>query len=172
MGRKRKTIEQFIKESKLIHGDKNNYGQTKYLGANIKTVFICNKHGKYEQIARYHLDGNGCPSCKTSKGEDKIVKFLNKNNINFIREKRFDNCKNILPLPFDFYIQDINLLIEYDGEQHFKVIDGWGGSDDFEIRKQRDDIKNNFANDNGIELIRIPYNKYDKIDEILTKIIN
>ena len=45
------------------------------------------------------------------------------NNINYIREKRFKDCKNIKPLPFDFYLPEKNICIEYDGEHHFKSID-------------------------------------------------
>jgi hypothetical protein len=55
MGRKRKTIEQFIKEAMLIHGEKYNYEETEYLGANIKTNFICKEHGKYIQEPNVHI---------------------------------------------------------------------------------------------------------------------
>lgn len=55
------------------------------------------------------------------------MNLLIENNIKFISEKRFNGCKNINELPFDFYLPNQNLLIEYDGIQHFKPINFFGG---------------------------------------------
>ena len=105
-----------------------------------------------------------CLKChpKLSHGERKIAELLESLNISFIREKSFEDCKNINLLPFDFYLPDYNCCIEYDGEQHFyKNI---FSHEDFELRKKRDKIKNQYCEKNKIKLIRIPYWDYDNLD--------
>ena len=98
--------------------------------------------------------------------------ILNDNNIDYIKEKTFINCKNKKYLPFDFYLPEQNLLIEYDGLQHFKSINYWGGDAGFNLRQNNDNIKNNFAKNNNIGLLRIKYNKINNINQILCKTIN
>lgn len=95
--------------------------------------------------------------CK-SKGEQAIYDLLIQYNVPFVSEKKFPNCKDLAPLPFDFYIQSPTFggyVVEFDGEQHFKDIKYFG---DFNIRKKHDIIKNKFCWNNGIRIIRIPYN--------------
>lgn len=81
-------------------------------------------------------------------------------------EYTFKNCVNPKTnnvLFFDFYLPDYNICIEYDGEQHYKKT-RWS-HDDFEERKYRDSIKNQYCLNNDIPLIRIPYWDYDKLDK-------
>jgi hypothetical protein len=92
-----------------------------------------------------HLMGKGCPICKSSRGEIKIINFLLKNNIQFIPQKTFEGCKYKLNLEFDFYLSDFNICIEFDGEQHFASNEYFGGEKNFELTKLRDDIKNKFT---------------------------
>lgn len=115
--------------------------------------------------------------CIKSKGETVIAKWLRENHINFEREKTFKDCKNLQSLKFDFYLLDYNLLIEYDGEQHFKI-SRFGNKSIEEAtemlkkQKENDNIKNNWCKENNISLLRIPYNKFNKINEILEEVIN
>ena len=51
-------------------------------------------------------------------------------------------------------------LIEYDGLQHFKPIDYFGGQEKFEYLQKCDEIKNNYAKEHNIPFIRIPYNAH------------
>lgn len=60
-----------------------------------------------------------------------------------------------------------NLCIEYDGEQHFTPVEHFGGLDFFITTKIRDTIKNIYCEKNGINLIRISYKDYNKVEEIL-----
>lgn len=98
-----------------------------------------------------------------SKGEERIADILKENKITYIRQKRFEECKDIEQLPYDFYIESLNLLIEYDGEQHFHPIKFFGGEEKFSLLKKHDTIKNNFAKENNILLLRIPFFDYEKI---------
>jgi len=113
--------------------------------------------------------GNRCPICSKSKGEDKISNFLNKYNIRYEREKRFENCRYKKTLPFDFYLPDNNTIIEFDGIQHFEQGDFGPNTASLDIVRLRDSIKNEFCINNGIQLIRIPYFKENKIETILKR---
>ena len=112
---------------------------------------------------------HGCPLCATSKGNKKIYHYLKNKKIQFITEKRFESCKYKIPLPFDFYIPDKKILIEYDGEQHFIPIDFWGGKKGLNERITKDKIKDLWAKKNGMKLIRIKYNENitRKVNELL-----
>lgn len=104
-----------------------------------------------------------CGCLKVSKGELKIKEILKELNISFEEQKTFEDCIFINNLYFDFYLPDYNLLIEYDGEQHFKPIEFFGGKQKFEEQQKRDNFKNNYCLINNIRLIRIPYSDYQKI---------
>ena len=152
------TKEQFIKKANMIHDNYYNYDKTNYINCRTKIIIGCSKHGYFEQMPRDHINSKqGCPTCCESKGERKIRIILKKLNINFKSEKNFDNLKNIKYLYFDFYLPDLNICIEYDGEQHFKSYDIFGGQDLFNIIKERDNIKNEYCKNNNIKLLRISF---------------
>lgn len=70
--------------------------------------------------------------CTFSKGEELISQILKEHNIDFIPQKTFDNLTGISgkkKLSFDFYIPEFNLLIEYQGEQHYES--RWSGEEGF-----------------------------------------
>lgn len=100
---------------------------------------------------------------KSSKGEEKIEQILISNNIKFEREKSFPTCGKGM-FRFDFYLPNINTCIEYDGEQHFHPVEYFGGEDAFNKQVTYDNIKNEWCKKQGVNLIRIPYTDYDKID--------
>lgn len=137
-----------------------------------KISIICNNHGIFNQTvyAHFYLKQD-CPKCKnTSKGELRIEEFLLKNNIQFEKQKKFNNCKNRRALPFDFYLKELNICIEYDGIQHFKPVEYFGGENGLKITQQHDKIKNEYCSKNNIHLIRISY--LDNISEKLNIIEN
>lgn len=103
------------------------------------------------------LSGKGCPKCSESKGEREIRQLLDSNEIVYESQMIFDGCFDIKPLPFDFYLPEYNLCIEYDGEQHYRPIEYFGGQKAFELRKKHDQIKNEYCKNNNIRLVRIPY---------------
>ncbi len=62
-----KTTEEYIKQAKEIHGDKYDYSQVEYKGANAKVEIICPSHGSFHQDAQSHLSKHGCPGCANDK---------------------------------------------------------------------------------------------------------
>jgi len=152
-----------------IHQEAYNYDLiTEQVTHKQKIKIQCNKCKLiFETTVDHHLNQRcGCPQCIKSKGEIRIINFLNKNKINFIPQKKFDDCRGKRnPLPFDFYLIGYNLCIEFDGIQHFK---GWSGDKkDLESHKIRDLIKTNYCLVKNIRLIRISYLNFDSIEEIL-----
>ncbi len=156
------TTQSFIKKAIKLHGERYNYSNVKYLRNNIKVIINCHKHGNFIQTPQHHLNGSGCPKCKSSSGELKIEQYLKECNINFITQKKFPNCKDKRPLPFDFYLPDFNTLIEYDGPGHFKPVQ-WHGISKLKAKQifsnvmKRDKIKNGYCLNNNIHLIRISF---------------
>lgn len=102
---------------------------------------------------------------KTSKGEAKIIDILNKEKIIFEREKTFKDLQhNGVFYRFDFYLPYVEggpVIIEYEGEQHYK--EAWGGRKELLHRQENDRKKNSFCLANQIPLYRIPYWELDKI---------
>lgn len=154
-----KTTDKFIEESKIIHGDIYDYSLVKYVNAFTKVKIICRKHNIFNICPNSHLRKIGCPICKESKGEKAIRLELENNNINFERQKTFENCKYISKLKFDFYLNDYNICIEFDGKQHFDVFERFGGDIALQNQKIKDKIKTEFCINNNITLFRIKYNE-------------
>ncbi|WP_160687196.1 hypothetical protein [Clostridium sp. C2-6-12] len=120
------------------------------------------------------LSGYGCPKCNESRGEKKICAYLEKKKIKYIQEYKFCDCKYKRLLPFDFYLPDYNICIEYDGEQHFKAYrfsDREKAIKKLSIIQIRDEIKTNYCKSNNITLIRIPYTELKNIDNFLKSAI-
>jgi len=162
----RKTTEQFISEANQVHDSKYSYDKANYIKNQIKVIITCPIHGDFEQNPLSHVQGCGCPHCNESKGEREITKILKSYNINFDRQKKFTDCKNIFELPFDFYIPSMRICIEYDGIQHYNPLPFFGGQESFEKLKINDKIKNDYCEDNYINLIRIKYDEAN-IERIL-----
>ena len=136
----------------LLDGEKNDVD------------IICKRHGVFHQKPYIHTSGSGCPRCKESKGEKIISWFLNKKNIKYETQKTFPGCVDVNQLRFDFYIPEYNTCIEYNGIQHYKSINHFGGDTSFEQRQINDNIKLNYTIDNEIPFIIIPYNISNKED--------
>lgn len=165
------SIIDFIQRSNIIHNYYYNYDQVVYINNYTKVKINCPKHGIFEQIPNFHLLGQGCPSCKKSIMENKICEILEKLNIKYHRQKIFNNCKNISYLPFDFYLPDYNICIEYNGKQHYEAIKWFGGENTLFYIQNNDRIKKKFCLEQNIKLIEISYEDDYKINEILNGIL-
>lgn len=170
-GKKRAlTKDDFIRKARKVHGDKYDYSKFEYSNDFGKSIIICPDHGEFLQQASVHIRmKSGCPKCNESKGEERIRLFLEENNIIYKAQHRFDDCKYKNTLPFDFYLPDYNTCIEYDGIQHFKIIERYIKEETLIETRKRDKIKTEYCKSNGISLIRIKYTKYDKIEDILVE---
>lgn len=103
-----------------------------------------------------------------SKGESRIADYLINNDISFITQYRFNDCKGISKrLPFDFAILDkdgsIKLMIEYDGKQHYDNNTRYYS----QSLVDNDRIKTQYCIDNRISLLRISYKDFNNIEELI-----
>jgi len=164
--------ETFIRKANIIHNKLYDYSYSNYINSHTKIKIICKIHGYFEQKPYKHLNGQGCPKCKLSKGIKNICNILEQNNISYKKEVSIDGCvsKNNIPLRFDLYLTKLDIYIEYDGEQHFKQVSSWGGTASFLKTLERDNIKNEFCKQHNINLYRISYK--DNSEEILKDILN
>ena len=112
----------------------------------------------------------------SSKYENKVEDFLLNKNILYIKQKRFKDCRNKKPLPFDFYLPQYNCCIEVDGEQHFNENIYFSYSSDkevdFKLRIKLDNIKTDYCKKNNIILLRIPYWEFDENETYKKSILN
>lgn len=133
---------------------------------NSKKVIIKHKCGfvRTTQIGAF-MRSKGCPRCSgtMSKGERKIVDYLETHNIKYIPQKKIENSKQ----SFDFYLPNKNIAIEYNGEQHYKPIETFGGEERFKQQQQYDENKIQYCKEKNITLKIISYLEFNDIDTIL-----
>lgn len=110
----------------------------------------------FKQTSYSHLKDCECPKCKSSKGEIKVRNYLKEKNILFEEQKKF---KKLGRLSYDFYLPKKNLLIEFNGEQHYKQKDFFGGRKAFLLQKHHDWLKRKFAKENGFSLLVIKFDE-------------
>ena len=132
--------------------------------------------GNTSYVSSFNLIHGITQSCgckRGSKWEDYINDFLTKNNIEYEYQKTFPDCKNdtgTCLLFFDFFIPQKQIMIEYDGLQHFEPVPYWGGEEKFKATQRNDEIKNNYCASHNIQMIRIPY--YYSKEDIYSYLIN
>lgn len=157
---KKKTTEDFILEAKNIWGDKYDYSLTEYTGA-LNDVKIIYNGIVYEQRASSHLLGLS-PEFRNNEesllrdriyqsdiiGINEIKEFLDKYKIDYELNKNLDN------ILFQFYLTSKRIVIEYLSKEHYLITD-------------LDKLKEDYCEDNYIDLIRIKYNQFDNIYQIL-----
>lgn len=124
------------------------------------------------------LRGNGCPQCcYRSKGELFISKYLDSLGVHYEREYTFKDLfyKNErYPLRMDFYLEKENIVIEYDGIQYSQPVELFGGERAFEETQIKDELKNIYSEEKGINMVRIPYfySKEEVVREIDKILVN
>lgn len=143
---------------------------------NTRIKYICNKHSNIGIQEKHISSFNktlGCPFCKITKNEDNLKNILLKHNLIFESQKRFNDCRDKYPLPFDFYLSKLNIAIEFDGEFHYMPIKKSSNMTDKDAinnlkkTQMHDDIKTKYCESNNIPLIRIPYWEKDNMEKFL-----
>lgn len=169
----RMPLNEWKERSTKKHNNKYNYSLiTEIKNQDSIVKIICPNHGIFMQSAAAHLNGSGCPSCKRSLGEEKIANNLDKNGIEYKQQYKIYNenlfCKNTC-FEVDFFIESKNLVIEYNGIQHYQPIQLFGGEKRFKEQQERDMALRQYCKEHKIKLIEIPYTDYDNIETILKK---
>lgn len=168
---RRSNTKVFIDKSIKIHGSLYDYSVVEYANSKTKVIINCLQHGKFYQSPSSHLQGHGCPICGNgiSKGEGIITEILTENVIRFVPQKEFPKLRGKKKkLQCDFWIPKYKIIIEYDGIQHFKPYRFTSNKEKsiqkFNDLKICDNRKNQFAQDNNLQIIRVPYYKKTRKD--------
>lgn len=164
-----------LEKVKLLLKEKNDNIEiisNEYIDNNTKLLCRCKKCNYEWYISWGNLQSlKTCPKCMGSHGEKEIINYFKKNNIPYKYQYRFDDCKDERTLPFDFYLPQYDLCIEYDGQLHYESARYIKDEDimDYKLKKQQehDKIKDNYCKDKNIKLLRIPYWEFNKIEKIL-----
>ena len=172
-----------FKCDKCVFESKYNYHLTRHIKSVHDKVkdFKCSKcnyvSSTNEHLTRHikHVHDRPIMEKRMTLGEYSIYEYLTKNKIEFEREMKFQGLvspKN-KQLRYDFYIKSHNLLIEFDGAQHFKKVK-WAitetendVNEHFDYIVECDHLKNEYADANKIRLYRIKYTEIKNIDNIL-----
>lgn len=175
-GNKKRTTEDYreIVERLAFH-EYEVLGEYKNTDTPIKMMHnICKK--EFLMRPACFIRGQRCPHCARSLGAEKIKNFLEKNNIKYVSEKKYDDLVDVRHLKFDFWLDEYNTLIEYDGEQHFRLKTFGKEMNEskiqFELLQKHDSMKNEYCIKNDIPLLRIPFWRYDSIEIILEEFIS
>lgn len=151
-----------------------------YVNIKEKLEYLCPKHGLQKISLLKFLEGQRCPQCKISHGEQKIQNFLKEKNILFEPQKTFNDCKDKDLLPFDFYLPQYNTCIEYQGIQHYEAVpfrqkrtkeNYIKAKEKLKDQQKRDQIKRFFCQGNKIYLLEIKYTEFENIENILKEFL-
>lgn len=155
-GTPKKTSEQYIKECREKGYD---LPLEDYINNRTKIKHKCNKGHVYLQSPDMHVGkyNQGCPICKESHGERFIRTYLENNSINYTLQKKFNDLKDKTYLSYDFYLPDYNILIEYQGIQHYKEKEFFGGDKHLKKQQYHDNLKREYAKNNGYKLLELHY---------------
>lgn len=166
--------EEVIKRFSDIHRNRYDYSQAEIYGGDSYIKIGCPEetHPIFTQKVSTHLEGKGCPRCSLSKGETAVARLLDLASVDFEVEFVMEDGVDNRRLRFDFYIPSKKLLIEYDGEQHYRPVTFGGMSKEKALEvhqkiKSRDHRKNVWALDKGFRLIRIRFD--EDISDILIR---
>ncbi|MHA1470881.1 MAG: hypothetical protein ACTSSP_10025 [Candidatus Asgardarchaeia archaeon] len=166
---RRLTQEEFVEKASQVHKNKYDYSKTRYITHYHKVIVTCPKHGDYETTANNHLRDHGCPHCRYKK-EGKVKEFLLEyfDDWKIVPNKRiWDRYRHYHHKRYcDFWLEkkDIKMIVEYDGEQHFKPVSFNGISikkaqKQFKRQQIVDKLDAMFCKEKGIILYRIRYDE-------------
>lgn len=149
-----------ISRLESIYPKKYTYEKVIYVDDKLPVTINCKKHGDF-YISPYRLlvDKIGCPKCYEylSNGEKQVKEILEEYGIAFEQEKNLPYLEYKKPLYFDFYIPYYSVAIEFQGPQHFRPIEFFGGKEAYNEQVQRDNIKREWCRLNEVELIEINF---------------
>lgn len=169
----RKSVLSLAKFQEKVSLANSEVEVVEYSGARKNAKFKCKLCGHIWESSAESMTTHGkmCPNCcHYYKGERLIEQLLTSRKIRFESQKRFDDCKDKRPLPFDFYLPELNACVEYDGQQHFYPV--WG-DESYAKTVEHDGIKNRYCERRQIPLLRIPYTEQEienKLDQFIESI--
>lgn len=176
IGKVKYDTESFIRKFYENNPDSQIIITGEYVNSNSGITCRCLSCGcEWKPVAGSLIAGHGCPRCASTRTEKSFGTFLNSLGISYTTQKKFEDCRNINPLSFDYEINDerfITFLLEYQGEQHKQPVDFAGkgemwANEQFEYNQIRDQIKYDYCQKTGYHLEYIWYYEEDKIQVLI-----
>lgn len=174
------TLNRFLTVAKTVHGDKFDLSEVTEddidNGNHSLIPIKCNNcQHRWKRQLRIHINIKefGCPKCnKESKGERLLCEYFEEMEIEFTQQFRLVSIPN-RKFDFMFEINDMKVLLEFDGPQHFKYCEWFYKTlEIFAEKQQVDVIKTKAALAEGYYFIRLDYNTVDKIEQQLIAAID
>lgn len=169
--------EEFIEKALKTHGYRYDYSKAVYSTAMEKIEIVCRnpEHGSFWVTPSSHLSGSNCPKCNSSFGETAIRRILLKHSVEHSEQYKLPEIQN--RYKYDFYIPSKNLLIEFQGLQHYQDIKMFAVRMSLEERQARDRIKLDIARTLKYSIEYIDYDKFvesstEEFEELVMSVIN
>ena len=169
----------FIDKAVEVHGMKYLYPWRETSFDNTRVPFVCLEHGLMYHTSGTFLRGSGCPICEHSamtKGEQLIDEALKKMNVEHIYQYRLPVSdlftQSVRSYMYaDFYLPDHNMIIEFNGKQHYEYVAHFHRhkENSFEEQQIRDDGLRLFCREHNLRLLEISYKDEKNITSILSK---
>ena len=172
----------FISRANKIHGNRYVY-LDKVMYPDEKVHIMCNIHGEFTMLPKDHLAGFGCPQCfpeqnvpsGISYGETKVMEYLDSIGVDYVYNKSIPNkyhLSNREHLRPDFQLLDESAIIEFNGEQHYRFVEGLHITEErFHQQQLRDEEMRMWCKDNNIKLLEIRYDEVDKIPALISEFL-
>ncbi|PEP81713.1 hypothetical protein CN581_11320 [Bacillus toyonensis] len=172
-----KSHEQYVREVEEVHNGDVEVKE-KYINSYTKIKHGC-KHGhEWEAVPLNIYRGKGCPDCHESKGERLVSSILESLGVTFRSQVKFKELgfDKHVRLTCDFVVYKDNepiFVIEYNGIQHYRPNDFFGGLEGYKKTKRRDETKRKMLHEEGITVIDIPYSETEEqVKETIEYFIN
>lgn len=176
---KKLTLDQFVTKANCIHDNYYSYDKVNYINSYTKVIITCPIHGDFKQTPSSHLSGRGCPKCNKSRGEVFVAKVLQNLDLQYIEQYKIpvidQSFTSRKELEVNFYVPNLNLIIEYNGIQHYIPQEHFGGILKFETYQQpRDQYVQEFCQKHAIHLLTISYKytDYESINNYIKNYVN
>lgn len=161
------TKETFIEKATQIYKNLYDYSKVKYINSKTSVCIICSKHGDFYQTPNTHLNGHGYPKCAKRNSQVKLFTRLKTDlNLDLEFDKRLSWLKK---QSLDIYSEQYNFAIEYNGIQHYKSVDFFGGEKYLKTIQFLDKQKRNLCLENNCKLWII---KYDYTEDDYHNLVN
>jgi hypothetical protein len=175
--------EHFVMKVSKIHNNKYSYPE-QYINNKTKINVFCpiistinnNIHGNFKITPSHHKNGRGCKKCANEQLSSKGVKYLedllHKMHYEYEREEPYPGMiyKKDLRVDIALYLtvnaREVRIAIEFDGLQHEKPINFWGGVEGLEKTQHRDYLKDLYCVENGICMLRFSDASLPTLEEL------
>lgn len=150
--------EEVKKELDSLYDGTITFSKDDYKLVNKKLKFHCSKgnHDFVSTVGRVVTLRSGCPLCKLHCMETPVIEALTAKKVDFDHDCSLEGSNyngSSYPLRADFRFKKYPIIIETDGQQHFKP--NVGGRDDLNYTIERDLHKNKWCKEHGYILIRV-----------------